>query len=292
MNHTLDNGRLKIGTCSLGAELQSIQTPDGHEYLWQGDAKYWGRSSPILFPIIGGLVEDRYELDGKQYPLQPHGFARNMEFSVETQTNNSITYSCQATDETLAQFPFNFRLDIIYTLNENSLSVEYQVQNLDATEMLFCIGGHPAFNCPMDDSLSFEDYQIVFSENESLVRHIKDGELGLLDGKTEPFLENHNSLDLSYDTFNRGAIIFSGYKSKSISLQSATHSRKIAMTLDKFTWFGIWTPKDKQAPFVCLEPWFGVDSTIGDIPDLRKKQGIVTLQPEKRFQSVYSIEVT
>ena len=292
MNHTLDNGRLKIQTCYVGAELQSIQTPDGHEYLWQGDPKYWGRSSPILFPLIGGLVDDCYELEGKEYHLRPHGFASNMTFSLENQSENSLTYSCEATQETLAQYPFNFKFDITYTLNENKLSIEYQVQNLDSKEMLFCIGGHPAFNCPIDKSLSFEDYQIVFSENESLVRHIKDPELGLLDGQTESFLEEQNSLALSYDTFDRGTIIFNGFKSKSISLQTPLNNRAVTIHLDKFTWFGIWTPAGKAAPFICLEPWFGVDSTIGDSRDLREKQGIVSLQSEKLFQSVYSLEIT
>jgi len=280
---SISNDHITASFKSFGAELTSLKTSDGHEYLWQGHPDYWTGQSPLLFPIIGGLPEGAYEYDGVTYAMPNHGFARKMDWRVESHEISSIIFTLESNEQTLTSYPFAFKLSVIYTVINSSLKVEYKVENLDRKNMPFQIGGHPAFNCPITD------YKLVFEKEENSRRLLKEG---LLTGETAACLENTNTLYLTHSLFDNDALIFRDLKSHEISLlRKDGKGRKVKMKFPGFTHFGIWKKPKTDAPFICLEPWFGVDSTEEQTSDLTDKEGIIILSPCKTFSSAYYIEL-
>ncbi len=286
MRVIIKNNFLEIEIESKGAELKSIKTSDKHEYLWQGDTKSWAKSSPILFPIVGAINNDRYVYNEKSYPLTQHGFGRDLEYSIVEQEEDSVLFSASSNEETSKIYPFTFEIFLGYKLKENSVEVSYKVVNKDDNKMLFSIGAHPGFNCPINPDLKYDDYRLSFNKNENSARRIKEG--SLLTGKREESL-NGNSISLSYELMEKAPLIFDDLKSTKITLESDLDRRKVIMDFEGFPYFGIWA--SSPADFVCLEPWYGIDSTAGDLPNLEKKEGLIPLEGKESFKAAYSIEV-
>src|SRR3954451_24854574 len=156
MIHSLQNNILSIAVTTKGAELQSIIHKDfGLENMWSGDPKFWGKKSPVLFPIVGGLKNNSYQYKGKSYQLNRHGFARDMEFEITEQDEEGITFTLNSNEETFAKYPFQFSFSVGYKLDNNRLNVTYAVRNIGNEEMLFSVGGHPAFKVPLVDGTIF-----------------------------------------------------------------------------------------------------------------------------------------
>lgn len=165
----LENEVLLVEMKTAGAELTRIFHKDtGLEYLWKADSKFWGRHSPVLFPTVGRLVEDTYLVDGKPYHLGQHGFARDRDFQVVEQTEKSVRFELDADEDSLAVYPYKFKLSIIYTIEKNTVAVSYEVENTDNKRIYFSIGAHPAFNLPLTDGTTFEDYYLDFGTEENL----------------------------------------------------------------------------------------------------------------------------
>ena len=163
MEYTLVNNFLTVKISNHGAEIQSIVDNHTHtEYIWQADPKIWKRHAPVLFPIVGSLKDNQYIYDGKIYNMTQHGFARDMDFEVESQTKDSITFLLKDTPETLKKYPFKFELRVKYTLTDNLVEEKFVVTNQDEKEMIFGIGGHPAFNLKTSDSIDKGDYYFEF----------------------------------------------------------------------------------------------------------------------------------
>ena len=144
----IKNNKLTVTVSKHGAELQSIKDANGKEYLWQADPKFWDRHSPILFPIVCGLWEDKYRVNGKEYKLGRHGFARDTDFKLIAQGDNQLVYGLNDSAETFKDYPFHFNLAVSYKIVENKIKVVWHVENTDNKEIYFQIGGHPAFNVP------------------------------------------------------------------------------------------------------------------------------------------------
>ena len=287
MKYKISNDGLKFEADSLGAEPMSIQTVhDPVEFLWQGDARYWSRHAPILFPIVGALENDQYTLHGLKYELKQHGFARDSEFEMIERTENSLRFRLKENPQTLKKFPFPFELSTAYRLQENSIVIEHHLVNPGQEVMWFSIGEHPGFNCPLSAGERMEDYSLVFEQAERLDRRFL--EKGLLTSKREPFLVNEKRVRLSEGLFERKAIILEKVKSRSVSLVSRNHSRKVTVTLEGYPYLGIWSPA-KGASFVCIEPWQGVASPEDSDGDITHKPGILSLEPGKTFQCGYRI---
>ena len=173
---TISNSVLTVGVSEHGAELQSIQK-NGKEYLWQGDTRFWGRRSPVLFPIVGRVWEDTYRYAGNSYRMGQHGFARDMDFKVTYKGEDGIVYWLESTPETLGKYPFPFRLMIGYLLEGNRITVKWRVENLGQLDMYFQIGAHPAFNFPGFDASVDERGFFAFDSKEEL-RYIVPVEKG------------------------------------------------------------------------------------------------------------------
>jgi galactose mutarotase-like enzyme len=283
----IENEFISATVESRGAELQSL-TRDGLEYLWQGDPESWERRSPVLFPIIGALPGGRYTVDGVEYELGNHGFARERSFSVSRQDASSVELQTQADEESLRIYPYRFELRLLYQLKGPRLALTYTVRNLDERPILFSIGGHPGFNVPLEPGLEFQDYRLRFEKNETVDRRLK---AAFLTGQTEAFLRNETTSPLSHNLFERGPVILQGLRSKEVTLESSKARRSVTVDFEGFPYLGIWSHLSRP-PFVCIEPWYGVDSTVGDPPDYQKKEGLERLEVGEVFSATFGITLT
>ncbi|MEG6571275.1 aldose 1-epimerase family protein [[Clostridium] cellulosi] len=271
---------------SKGAELISLKDIFGTEYIWQGDEKYWNRHSPILFPIIGEQKNGQYEYNGKIYSISRHGFARDMEFKVINHTRDRIILALSFDENTLKKYPFNFRLQVTFSLESAVLHVEYLVQNIGDSEMFFCIGGHTGYNVPLMPDEKFEDYYVKFEKHENFNRMLLN-ENGLYSGKTRHFLDG-DSFQLNHSIFDDDAVVPDKLNSKSVSLVSRKTGRGVTVEFPDFDNLAIWSPKG-DAPFVCLEPWNGQASDESDDINLCSKKGIIELKAGGFYSACHTI---
>ncbi|MBI9104918.1 MAG: aldose 1-epimerase family protein [Spirochaetales bacterium] len=286
-NFIISNNKITAEFKSLGAELTSLKDSDGHEYLWQGHPDHWTGQSPLLFPIIGGLENDSYDYAGKTWNMKSHGFARKSEWVLECRDRNSIIFNLKSNAETMKNYPFEFKVSLIYSIHDNCLEVEYEVWNMDKKSLPFQIGGHPAFNCPIEGNKRFSDYRLKLGKKETSRTLLKKT---ILTGETAPCLENSDTIDLNHNLFDNGALIFRDLVSLRITLETNDSTgKKITMEFPGFTHFGIWKKPKTDAPFICLEPWYGVDSTEGGPGEIEKKEGIINLEPSGIFKAGYRI---
>lgn len=287
----LENEYIMANINSFGAELCSLRLKqDKTEYIWQADPKYWARYTPVLFPIVGRLANNEYLLGDKTYTLPQHGFARDMEFELLVHQDKYVQYRLLSNEETLKNYPSNFELVIGYTLKDKALIVEYTVKNRDDKTMYFSIGSHAGFRCPLLPGESFEDYYLEFSQRETVYRYPLEN--GLIVNQPEMILNNDHIIPLSYDLFNRDALIFKGLKSNSITLKSQKSSKTVMVKFDGFPFQGIWSKPNTNAPFICIEPWYGI-ADIADIAgrngQFSDKEGICTLNAYESFTCQFSI---
>ncbi|HHQ0704281.1 TPA: aldose 1-epimerase family protein [Listeria monocytogenes] len=286
----LENEVLLVEMKTAGAELTRIFHKDtGLEYLWNADSKFWGRHSPVLFPTVGRLVEDTYLVDGKPYHLGQHGFARARDFQVIEQTEKSVRFELDADEDSLAVYPYKFKLSIIYTIEKNTVAVSYEVENTDNKRIYFSIGAHPAFNLPLTDGTTFEDYYLDFGTEENLETlclegPYRSGEIKKVVDKPAQYLP------LSYDLFKNDALIFEALKQKEMTIKSDKTPHFVKVSFPEFPFVGVWTAKP-GTPFLCIEPWYGIADGAGESVELRDKAGIEHLEPEAVFASEYEITV-
>ena len=289
---TLKNDVLTVQVAEHGAELQSIKK-GATEYLWQGDPAFWGRRSPVLFPIVGSVWEKRYRVDGVEYELGQHGFARDMEFELVSETETEVRYRLKSTEETLKKYPYQFVLEIIYRLHGNSLDVIWEVTNpSNDKELHFQIGAHPAFIYPDYSIENKERGYLVFDRTEGL-ECIRIKEKGCVDAVTKYPLEipADGRLPLASDTFDViDTIMLQEGQVHKTELRRVDGTPWVSLTFDAPV-VGIWSPPGKVAPFICLEPWYGRCDSAGYEGEYKDKDWINTLAPGQNFSSVYTIEI-
>ncbi len=287
--YTLQNQEITAQIASHGAELKSLKDNlTGQEYMWHGDAAYWGRTSPILFPIVGACKNNEYVHQGRHYSMSQHGFARDMEFSLLTQTEDSICFGLRETEETLQKYPFAFRLELAYRLKERTLTVFWRVINPSRETMYFSIGGHPAFNCPLNPEEKQTDYSLLFDTRDKIVSRVLES-WGVTDEKREYFLED-GKLKIAGDLFDRDALIIENHQAHRVSLVRPAGEEYLAVEFDA-PLFGIWSPKGKQAPFVCIEPWYGRADHMEFHGELSQREWGNRLEPGETFEASYRIVV-
>ena len=285
----LSNDSLIIGIASKGAELQSIFNNHTQlEYMWRGDPAFWGKKSPVLFPIVGGLKNNIYTYNGKPYTLNRHGFARDSEFTVAAQTNSSIEFTLASSEETLKVYPFHFHFSVIYTLDQNSVSVSYVVENTGKETMYFSVGAHPAFAVPLIEGTEFTDHYLQFSNKETAGKWPLSEE-GLIETKPVPCLENTDQLPLNKELFFGDALVFKQLTSNSISILNTKNKHGLELQFTDFPYMGIWSAKN--ADFVCIEPWCGIADSVSASGDISKKEGIHSLEPDETFKKSWKLKV-
>ncbi|MBX2922706.1 MAG: aldose 1-epimerase family protein [Chitinophagaceae bacterium] len=288
MAYSIENEFLKADIKSKGAELCSlIDKTTGINYTWKGDPAFWGKHSPVLFPIVGTLKEGLYHYEGRDYRLGRHGFARDMEFSVAEQAAHSIAFLLEDSAGTLLNFPFAFRFKITYTLTEKALSVTYQVNNPSEQPLLFSVGGHPAFAVPFIPGTTYETYYLEFESPETAGRWPISTE-GLIEEAPVPLLNNSRVIALSKPLFYKDALVFKQLLSQKITLKTEQSAGGLEFSYPGFPYLGIWAAKD--ADFVCIEPWCGIADSVNSNQQLTDKEGINTLLPGGSFERTWSVK--
>ncbi len=289
--HTLKNDILTVQVKEHGAELSSIRK-GATEYLWQADPAFWGRHSPVLFPIVGSVWEKRYRIDGVEYEMGQHGFARDMDFTLIGGNETEVRYRLESTAETLAKYPYPFVLEIAYKLEENKLDVIWDVYNPSQEDIYFQIGAHPAFYYPDYDPQTADRGCLSFDRCEGL-ECIRIKEKGCVDAVTKYLLgiPQDGKLPLTRETFDEiDTIMLEDSQVGRVTLHRNDGSPWLSLTFDAPV-VGIWSPPTKNAPFICLEPWYGRCDRAGYEGDYRDKDWMNRLAPGERFSSVYTIEI-
>ncbi len=286
--YKLQNSSFKLSVKSAGAELCSwFSLTLNKELLWQAKPDVWARHAPVLFPIVGKLKENSYQYNGRHYNLPQHGFARDMDFQLIGQEAHSLMFELRENEQSIPHFPFPFNLKITYQLLEQGFACEYHVKNTGNAEMLFSIGAHPGFVCPVLEGEAFEDYVLFFPQDESIERSIIEG--GLIAQQTRKLPLQNNNLPLSKELFKEDALVLKKLESDFIILKS----EKIQL---KFSWnnmpyFGIWTKPGTNPQFLCLEPWAGIADSTLSTGNIREKEGIICLESEQSYTCGFKMEM-
>ncbi len=285
----IKNNRLTVEVASLGAELTSIKDKDGKEYLWQADPTYWNRHSPLLFPLVCGVWEDTFRINGKEYHTLRHGFARDTDFKLIAQGEEQVIYALHDNAETLEKYPYHFNLSVSYKLVDNSIHVVWHVENTDDKPIYFQIGGHPAFNVPgvrpgepLKGSLRFDvDNPIRLYGNVG----------GCIDKGRRSTVETKDGVwDFEDASFADDAVIFDHSQIKRIELLNADGKAEVTLNF-KAPAVGIWSPSGKDAPFVCIEPWYGLHDYAEYKGEFKDKYLMNQLLPGASFMSEYVITI-
>ena len=282
MIYNAENENYILGVKEMGAELTSLKSKKtGFEFIWTGNEEIWYGQSPILFPIIGRLLDDKYRLNGKEYTMPKHGIVRKKPFTLIEKTADSLTFSQKDDEESREAYPYAFELKVKFQLTETGLSVTHTVINNDSETMYYSFGAHPGFNCKIGDYLEFENKEILLAERI-------DHESILIEEKF-PVDIQENKIYLTKDLFCDDALILSGYTSKHLSLKSDDHNRVVKFNFDSPI-LGIWAKPN--APYVCIEPWWGINDNYDKKADISQKRAIMTLNSKDSASYNWNIEIT
>lgn len=320
LKYTLKNEDIIVEVDSFGAELKSVKSiATGCEYMWQADPKFWARTSPVLFPIVGGVRNKEFFVDGKRYPMGQHGFARDMEHTLISRTDNSILFELKSSDETILKYPFPFVLNIGYELKNNGVKVIWEVKNPSEDDLPFSIGAHPAFLCPTDERKDKSGYKFSFGKYDeasskacatsgysdefstyisvdmdakliplSEIHHhgnTRDTGLAILTEDITLPLEN-GLCSITPDFFDRCTYMIENNQANSVGIVDPNGNEYVQVIFDT-PLFAIWSPEEKNAPFLCIEPWYGRADSVDYEGEFKDREHINILKGKKAFHSEY-----
>ena len=288
MQYEISNGVISIAAVLKGAELVSLKK-SCTEYLWQADSVVWNRSAPNLFPFVGKLNGGVYRFEGKTYSMTPHGFARDMSFSLSKRTDTYLRFALSDTDETRKVYPFPFLFEITYTITGSTLTQTWRVTNTGKSMMYFSLGAHPGFVCPVQGE-KLTDWTIRFSGDKKIdritARTINDA--GLVQEKTDSFSLSDGTVRVTADMFSHDALIFENSGIKAVTLLDKSKKEFVRVDFDTGV-FGLWSPQERGAPFLCIEPWYGRCDRAGFSGELSEREWGNSLPPSAVFEKSFSI---
>ena len=279
---TLNNGKISCTVAEMGAEIKSI-VKNGMEYIWQADPKFWAQSAPIMFPICGGLKNGKYTLGGEEYQLSKHGFAKLNEFTVESATDDTAVFVLRDNGETRKAYPFAFEFKVTYRLVGEAVEVTYSAINKGDKTMYCSFGAHEAYATPE----GIEAYDVIFPEKETLYAYALNGDL--LTDYTKLIIEDSCVLPLKDEYFYLDALVFRGLKSRSATLRNRENGREVKVEFPGFDYFLLW--HKYTAPYICVEPWCGVQDVAGSSYELSEKEGIHAVPAGDKFVRTHTIRV-
>lgn len=291
----LKNEMVEIGVNLHGAELKTLRRTDTNtEYLWCGNPAYWNRTSPVLFPFVGGVKDGVYRHKGTEYRIGQHGFARDRDFALIRQTEDTVWFRLEDDEESRRIYPFAFRLEIGYQLLKHGVKVMWKVENPSEEELYFAIGAHPAFNCPLKEGEKQSDYAIRLQDKEekNLEYFVNTifGQGGTVTRAREAVKLSEGILPITGTLFDYDAKVIEENQVQRVALINGEGEEYLAVEFAA-PLVGIWSPPKKNAPFVCIEPWYGRcdrDDFNGDLKDREWEQ---MLAPGEVFQAEYRIIV-
>ena len=273
-----------------GAQMISFRGNDGREVIWQADPAVWASHSPVLFPVCGKVKDEAVTIDGKSYPMAKHGFARDAEFVIEKVGEDFVDLILTPTEESMSQYPFDFVFHVIFTLRENGFRTDYIVENKSNRVMPFCVGGHPAFIVPMEEDAAYTDYQVIFPSQETGRSLLVPG--GLIDGEEIIPLENGTTLPLCHEWFDtRDTLVFAETNSHSVDLIHKVSRKGLRISYPKMEVLAIWSMPNKNADYVCLEPWHGTPGLVDESGRFDEKPYVTLLKPGMSHQCGYEVDL-
>ena len=288
--YQIQNDFLSVGVLSKGAELCSIKNlQTDKEYIWQANPEIWSSHAPNLFPIIGALKNGEFHYKNRKYQLAKHGIVRNNgNIQLKEQKSDLLIFNLKYSVETLKNYPFKFDFEIKFELKEKTLIVSHKIINLDDKPMFFSVGGHPAFNAPLYEGETYEDYFLEFDQKLDLNSHLLN-EDGLISSETVEITRNDNKIQLHRNLFDKDALIFKNIESKKVALKSRKSGTVLTVEYNDFKDLGIWAKP--EAPYVCIEPWLGYADVEETMQDIKTKEGIISIMPSQDFSAFYAITI-
>lgn len=281
MFYKIENELYTAQINDMGAELHSLRSKaDGVEYVWYGKPEIWYGQAPVLFPVVGQVINDRYLYQGKEYAMPKHGLARKLPFKVKSAEACEISFSLESDAATKEKYPFDFELIITYKLDGALLRATHTVINKTKGEMWFSLGAHPGFNCEIGDTIELEKPETIDMEQI-------DGENLVIDKKF-PLLDNSNTIEITEELFKKDALILSGMKSEKLKIVSKRLGRELEFVFGKAPFLGIWAKP--AAPYVCIEPWYGINDSHKPYADLSEKRGIQHLNENESFEFTWTAQ--
>ena len=286
----IENGKLCLEVDSLGAEMQRLTSCTGGDYLWDGDARFWRRRAPVLFPFVARLCQGKYQVNGREYSLPIHGFAPQSEFELCRQTDTELVYCLKDSPETREIYPFAFEFYVGYSLEDWKVNVNYTVVNTGCELLPFGLGGHPGFKIPFAESPVFEDYYLEFS------RPCEPDRVGFSDdclatGVNVRYpLESGRILRLQHSLFDHDAVVLAN-TAKEVAIRCKGSDRAVKVAFPDMTYVGFWHKDGLAAPYVCIEPWLSLPARQGVTEDFYCKGDMVRLKPGKSYINDWSISI-
>ena len=289
MDYIIENEYLKVTVTTSGAQIKSvIRKCDGAEHIWQADPDVWGNSAPILFPHCGRLLDGKLIAKGKTYETNlGHGFAKMMEHTFVYQNKDTLVLQLTDTPETLALWPYKFRLMSAFTIEGDVLHHTLTVENRDEEEMPFGIGYHPGFAIPFDDKHTFADYELRFDKLESPIC-LDTSCGGLISGKTYYLGNNLNTIPIDEELFANDSHCMTGLQSDTLGIYEKDSGRAVVCSIKNFPYCLIWS-KTGEPKFVCIEPWYSLPSRTDGGYDWNQKPAAAILQPEESWSTTLSM---
>lgn len=285
--YTIQTDKLKVTISDKGAEMISVlDKSSGYEFMWDADASSWNRHAPVLFPIVGKLNNNTVKINGNQFAMNQHGFARDMVFEPIEVYGDLLKFMFESNDVSIAKYPYVFKFFITYQVHESELKISYSVLNLSYENMYFSVGAHPGFKLPL---AQLNQYAIEFEKPENLCRHLLSD--GLFNREIESLGSNQNILPLSNELFLKDAIVFKNLNSSWLKLVQIDKKFAVKLNFAGFPFMGIWTKAGQEA-FICLEPWLGLADTIGFNSEISNKEGIQCLAANGLVNFDYCLEFT
>ncbi len=286
MLYTLKNDQLTVTISDIGAETVSVRRGDC-EYIWQGNPAYWDGKAPLMFPVCSRMFEDKYTYLGKEYSMPFHGFARDSKFLVESASERKIVLSLTESADTLECYPFAFRFTVTYALDESTLYSEVRIENTGDSVLPATFGAHPGFNVPLDVG-SYEDWYIEFSE-ECTPNELEYSESLYNTGRKYAYpIKDGRIIELCHSLFDVDSIFFDSIAPK-VTLKSKKSERSVTLSYHGFPYLGIWHQPQTDAPYLCIEPWYGMSGYEYEIIDIMKKPDMFHILPRKQKNITYSI---
>lgn len=287
----ISNGKIVASVDSRGAELKSLRKVDGDkEFMWSGDKAIWGRTSPLLFPLVGGLKDGKYRFHDETYTMPKHGIVRDAEFRIMSHDETEVWFVLEADEETKKIYPFDFRLEVGYRLEEMTLKILWRVENPSADTIYFSIGGHPGIKCPIHEGENRDDYYIAFDAEECILSTVigKDGLAS--DNKIVYELESGGILPIKEELFENDTLVMEDNQIHSISLLTPDKLPYVRVEFDMPV-VAVWTMGGMKAPFICIEPWCGICDHTNFTGTLEERKWGNKVEAGKRFAKEYSISI-
>ena len=285
----VENDILKVEIDSFGAEVKSVLDKTNYrEYMWYGNPKFWGRTSPVLFPFVGSLKNKTYSYAGREYHMGQHGFARDMEFTLDSREDKEVWFKLVSDNSTYEKYPFEFELKIGYILNDNQLTVKWQVTNTGDKRMYFSIGAHPAFLVPVHGENNKVGYKLRFEGTDRIIHHGNTLDTGLAIMEDKKLELTDGTVTIDEDFFDHCTYMIENNQTKCVGIEDAAGNKIVDVNFDT-PLFAIWSPEKKNAPFICIEPWYGRCDAIDFEGSIEGRAFTNVLECNETFEGGYEI---